>query len=305
VTTAQPTWLITGASGFLGANLGLHLAGRARRIAVTRSGSTPSHFDEAISGDLVDVDAWVPHLITRRPDVIVHAGAMAAHQDCERAPELAHLINAEATESLASAADACGARFVYISTDAVFDGRRGHYAEDEIPSPTSVYGRTKLAGEERARRATDALIIRTNFFGWSPSGTRSILEFFVNELGAGNRVRGFTDFTTTSAYAPVLAETIEALVSGGATGTFHVTSPDALTKYAFGVAVADEFGLDSGLITPTNADIHPPRNGDISLDVSRAEAALGRSLPTQVEGIRLAQRDTATLRQALWAAPGS
>jgi dTDP-4-dehydrorhamnose reductase len=230
---------------------------------------------------------------------------MAAHQDCERDPELAHLINAEATESLASAADACGARFVYISTDAVFDGRRGHYAEDEIPSPTSVYGRTKLAGEERARRATDALIIRTNFFGWSPSGTRSILEFFVNELGAGNRVRGFTDFTTTSAYAPVLAETIEALVSGGATGTFHVTSPDALTKYAFGVAVADEFGLDSGLITPTNADIHPPRNGDISLDVSRAEAALGRSLPTQVEGIRLAQRDTATLRQALWAAPGS
>ena len=305
MTTSQPTWLITGASGFLGANLGLHLAGRAHRVAVTRSGSTPSHFDEAISGDLVDVDAWVHQITARRPDVIVHAGALAVHQDCERDPELAHVINAEATASLASAAGACAARFVYISTDAVFDGRRGHYAEDEDPSPTSVYGRTKLAGEERARRVTDALIIRTNFFGWSPSGTRSILEFFVNELGAGNRIRGFTDFTTTSAYAPVLAETIDALVSMDAVGTFHVTSPDALTKYAFGVAVADAFGLASGLITPTTADIHPPRNGDISLDVSRVEAALGRSLPTQIEGIRRAHQDTATLRRALRTAQGS
>ncbi len=303
MTTSEPTWLVTGASGFLGSNLGVHLAGRAHRIAVTRSGATPPQFDAAIAGDLVDVDAWVQHITARQPDVIVHAGAMAAHQDCERQPELAHLINAQATASLAQAARACGARFVYISTDAVFDGTRGHYAEDDSPSPTSVYGRTKLAGEQQAHQATDALVIRTNFFGWSPSGRRSILEFFTTELSEGRRVRGFTDFTTSSAYAQDLARSICSLTDAQAAGTFHVTSSDAMTKYSFGVAVAEEFDLDPGLITPTEADILPPRAGDISLDVSKVQRMLGHELPTMREGIRSAREDARTLRQRLWDVP--
>ena len=147
--------------------------------------------------------------------------------------------------------------------------------------------------------ATDALVIRTNFFGWSPSGHRSILEFFVNELSAGHQVRGFTDFTTTSAYAQVLASTIVELTEQAATGIFHVTSPDALTKYEFGVATAQAFDLDSGFITPATADIHPPRNGDISLDVSKVQAELGHRLPTQREGLQQAKQDAMALRSAL------
>jgi len=305
VTSTQPPWLVTGATGFLGANLGLSLEGHSHRIALTRSGTTPQHYDTAIAGDLVDVEAWIPRVADVRPDVIVHTAAIAAHHVCEQDPGLAQRINAEATGVLAAAAEQVGSAFVYISTDAVFDGKRGHYCEEDAPSPTSVYGRTKLAGEHLAQHATDALVIRTNFFGWSPSGHRSILEFFVNELSAGNRVRGFTDFTTSSAYAPILAQTIRSLVTREMVGTFHVTSPDALTKYAFGVAVAEQFGLDSGLITPTTADIHPPRTGDISLDVTRVQQVLGGALPMQVEGLARAHADAATLRQALRPVPGS
>jgi dTDP-4-dehydrorhamnose reductase len=300
VPDQRPTWLVTGAPGFLGANLGLHLAGRVDRVGVARTlPSTPANYDEWIAADLTEPSALVAEIEQRRPDVVVHAAAMASHEACERDPGLADLVNAQAVGVISAAAQRAGSRFVLISTDAVFDGARGHYSEADEPSPFSAYGRTKRAGELLALASPGALVVRTNFFGWSPSGHRSILEFFVNELGAGNAVRGFTDFTVTSAYAPALCGYLERLVDLRATGVVHVTSLDALTKYEFGVTVAGEFGLDARLITPTTADVEPPRNRDLSLDVSRAESMLGAPLMRQRDGIARAHAEAGTLRASL------
>ena len=292
-----PTWLVTGAQGFLGANLGRHLQGRAHRLGLGRaSGPTlASTYDAWITADLADpaaVTAAADQIEALRPDVIVHAAAMATHEGCEADPEKARQVNALAAGELSRAARDAGARFILISTDAVFDGTRGHYSEDDEPAPFSVYGRTKLEGEQRARDVNpDALVVRTNFFGWSPSGTRSILEFFVNALTSNTPVKGFTDFTVTSAYVGALCEALEELASTSTTGPMHVTSPDALSKYEFGVAVAEEFDLDADLITPTTADVDPPRNRDLSLDVSLAQATLTTPLLTQREGITRARQE--------------
>jgi dTDP-4-dehydrorhamnose reductase len=302
--SSTPTWLVTGANGFLGANMGASLAGRAHRVGAVRSARDGDDlFDEYVAADLEDPATLVRAIEDRRPDVIVHSAAIASHEACEDDPQRARLVNTTASEALARTAASAGSRFVLISTDAVFDGSRGHYAEDDAPRPTSVYGRTKVEAEQAVLDATDALVVRTNFFGWSPTGRRSILEFFVNALSQGQQVRGFTDFTTSSAYAQVLAQTMWDLMAIDASGIVHVTSPDAMTKYAFGVAVAEEFGLDPGLITPTRSDIQPPREGDISLDVSRLQALLGRTLPTMEEGIRLAHADAATLRRTIAGTP--
>lgn len=296
----RPTWLVTGAPGFLGANLGLHLEGRVHRIGIARTARVAGgHYDEWLAADLEEPDAVAAAIEQRRPDVVVHAAAMASHEACESDPELAQRVNAHAVGVLSAATQRAGSRFVLISTDAVFDGARGHYSEADEPAPFSVYGRTKRAGELLALENPQALVIRTNFFGWSPSGRRSILEFFVNELGDGHAVRGFTDFSVTSAYAPALCDYLERLVALGATGLLHVTSPDALSKYEFGVAVAEHFGLDPHLITPTAADVHPPRNRNLSLDVTRAETLLGTPLMGQRDGIAQAHVDADTLRARL------
>ena len=298
--SGSPTWLVTGANGFLGANMGAFLAGRAHRIGAVRAPrGGDGLFDAYVAADLTDPTTLAAVIEETRPDVVVHSAAMASHEACETDPDAARLVNTTAPEALARAAARAGSRFVLISTDAVFDGSRGHYREDDTPNPTSVYGRTKVEAEQAVLVATDALVVRTNFFGWSPTGRRSILEFFVNSLSTGQQARGFTDFTTSSAYVQVLAEALWDLVAVDASGSVHVTSPDAMTKYAFGVAVAEEFGLDADLITPTRSDIQPPREGDISLDVSRAQALLGRSLPTMAEGIRLARAEAATLRRTV------
>lgn len=297
MTQQEPTWVVTGAAGFLGANLGRHLEGRARRVGLARATSIPPHYDEAITADLAniaDTERAAQKIERLRPSVVVHAAAMATHEECETDPDQAERVNATSTAIIARAAASSGARFILISTDAVFDGTRGNYTEEDEPHPFSTYGRTKLLGEQQALAANpDALVVRTNFFGWSPSGTRSILEFFVTALRNQNPVKGFTDFIVTSAYVGVLCQALEDLTATSTTGILHVTSPDALSKYEFGVAVAEEFGLDTSLITPTAADVDPPRNRDLSLDVSKAQVILGHELPTQREGIAQARTDEA------------
>jgi dTDP-4-dehydrorhamnose reductase len=298
---APPTWLITGAQGFLGANLGHFLKGRANRIGVARGEARSFQYNEFISLDLSRLDGIHDAVRLARPEVIVHAAALSSHEACESDPELAQRMNTEATERLAQAAEEVGARFILISTDAVFDGQRGNYRESDAVNPFSVYGQTKLEGEQRAADATNALILRTNFFGWSPTGSRSILEFFVNELSAGNQVSGFTDFSVTSMYAQHLAQAIWELAHTDATGIVNVASRDSLSKYEFGTKVADRFNLPSGLITPVASDPNaiPARSRDLSLNTERLASILGSPAPSQEEGIQQAFADSTGLQSLI------
>lgn len=287
-----PAWLITGASGMLGGHVGRWLNGRAHRIGWSRAGGPEGAFDSIQTVDLED-EANVHRLIAHvHPDVVLHTAALASHERCETDPAAARRLNAEIAGTMAAAARAVGARFIHISTDAVFDGKSGHYGENAPTNPFSVYGETKLLGEHLVAEADPgSLIVRTNFFGWSPSGSRSILEFFVNSLRRGEHVRGYDDFIVTSIYASHLAESLWALVATDARGVLHVASSDALSKFDFGRAVASAFQLDETLIERTSASAgnHATSRGrNLSLDTSRAAALLGQSLPTQEEGLRMA-----------------
>lgn len=284
-------WLITGATGLLGANACRVLAQQFEITAVTRQEVELTNAQHTLHVDLLNSNATQQAILEAQPSVILHAAALASHEECERDPELAYRMNVEATANVAHAAREVGATLIHISTDAVFDGKDGNYTEDSPTNPFSVYGKTKLEAENVARAYDRALVLRTNFFGWSPSGTRSILEFFVNNLERGQQVRGFTDFTVTSIYAPDLVETLPVLAGGDYRGVLHVASHDALTKYHFGRAVAKRFGLNPELIAPTASSavgLSTPRSRDLSLNVSRAEQILQRPLATQEGGVRRA-----------------
>jgi len=289
------TWLVTSARGFLGTNAGFSLRGKARLVGQARSASD-SNLYEAIHGlDLRD-SAQVGDLVREvNPDVVLHAAAISGHETSANDPEQAFAVNVVATQEIARAASDIGARMVHISTDAVFAGATGNYSEDDEPEPFSYYGETKLAGEDAVRQSVeDHLIVRTNFFGWSETGRKSVLEFFVNSLRAGTSVRGYPDFIVTSIYVRALLESIRQLGEEGAVGTLHVASSDALSKYDYGILVADQFGLDADLIDRQgpDPDAHAAsRSRDLSLDTSRAAAILGRPMQTQGEGIRQAYDD--------------
>lgn len=280
-------WLITGASGFLGANAVRVLSSGHDVVGLVRDVNTAPWCDQKVTADLLATDALERAVHEVEPDVVLHCAGMADHRACELDEDLAFRVNAVASGILAGAAAGAGARFVQISTDAVFSGERGWYGESDEVCPNSAYGRSKAAGEEAVLAAhPSAVIARTNFFGWSPNGHSSILEFFVRELGAGNRVPGYGDYTVTSLFVEDVVASIQTIVESGDTGFFHVVARDALPKADFGRAVAAEFQLDASLIDETPA---PGGRKDLSLRSDRLASLRGAPMPSQAEGIARAR----------------
>jgi dTDP-4-dehydrorhamnose reductase len=294
------TWLVTGATGFLGANF---TATTNHLTALTRSGNIPAGYDSHVNANLENEQELRRAVRSVKPDYIFHAAAISSHEEAESDPRRAFQINEDATRILAQEAHEVGAKLIYISTDAVFDGATGNYRETDQPNPFSVYGESKMAGEVAAMSATNALVIRTNFFGWSPNRTRSILEFFVNNLEANISIPGFTDFTVTSLYVRQCAEVIRQLAirttEQGESSTWHVASTDALTKYEFGVEVARTFGLNPELIvaqeSPGEGTLQVSRSRNISLNTTKTQRFLNDAglpqLKTQREGINQAKAE--------------
>ena len=151
--------LLLGKNGQVGWELQRALAPLGELIALDRHGS------DGLCGDLERLDALADSVQRLAPDLVVNAAAYTAVDQAENDAERAHRINADAVGVLARQAAALGALLVHYSTDYVFDGSGERpWREDDLPSPLSVYGATKLAGEEVIRTSgCDHLIFRTSW----------------------------------------------------------------------------------------------------------------------------------------------
>jgi len=281
--------LVTGASGLLGLNLSLRMHDKHQIIGVDRAklGNTP--FD-LIKLDLLDWGALPKLLDATEPVALIHCAANALVDACEQTPDSAATLNAVLPGKLAELCAPRGIKLLHISTDAVFDGtKEGVYAEDDAPNPLSVYAQTKLDGENAVLDANpDAIIARVNFFGWSLSGTRSLAEFFVNNLGAGKEVKGFDDVYFCPMFVGDLADTLIGMIEKSLSGRYHVVGSRAITKYEFGQAIARQFGFDEGLIHPisvSDAGLTAKRSTNLRLSVHKLSTALGRDIPDFSTGL--------------------
>lgn len=269
--------LVTGASGLLGLNLCLHLAEANQVIGSLHSRkliAPPFHMLEC---DLTNDSSIASLIKISRPDLLINCAAMANLDDCESYPKDAWRINSEIPGSLAALCKKKGIRFIHISTDAVFDGKMGDYTEEDNPNPLSVYARTKHEGERLvAVEYPDAIIARVNFYGYSISGRRSLAEFFLNNLQAGNLVYGFVDVMFCPLYVTDLVDTLMVMVGKELKGLYHVVSPESLSKYAFGVKIAEKFRLDKNFIQPKSViegGLLASRSRRLSLKIDKLEAA--------------------------------
>jgi dTDP-4-dehydrorhamnose reductase len=289
--------LVLGSSGFLGSYLGFALPGLGWQVAgISRDGAEffPGH-RHVNSADEID-----GLLQGGGYDLVINAIAMASHERCDTDPAQALLINATLPGRWSAACARTGMKFVHISTDAVFDGESTTpYDEADSPKPLGVYGTSKRAGEEAVSQANpDALILRTNFYGWSRAGNTGILDFFVNAFSQGTAITGFTDYRVSSIYTGDLVDAMVGAVSGDARGVFHAAASDAASKYDFGLAVAAEFGLDSSsMIAGTLADVATlvARGRNLALSTAKIEGLLGRPMPSSFSGLARARAERRAL----------
>ena len=282
--------LVLGSSGFLGSYLGFALPKMGHEVSGVSRRPVPNFPANQVREGLDDYSE-----IIRSGDyhLVINCVAVASHEACESASEIAGTVNARFPGIWASVATEAGASFVHISTDAVFDGSRAElYTESDETAPESVYGRTKVQGEQAVIAANpDALVLRTNFFGWSQSQRSGILDFFVNAFTHNTPITGFQDYVVSSLYMGDLAEAMIELVERGASGVFHAVSSTPLSKYDFGLTVANAAGLpaDSMVVgSLANATGLAPRGHNLSLSTTKVEEAVGRTMPTSEAGVQRA-----------------
>lgn len=280
--------LITGVTGLLGWTLvreGIsrhEVSGLARHLEVT----LPC---PATCVDITNEASVVEAIERFAPDVIIHSAAIASVDQCQIEPALARLVNVQGTLHLLRAVRGQACRFIFISTDSVFDGKKGNYVENDAPCPINVYGRTKLEAEEAVlAERTDALVVRTSFYGWNLLPKESLGEWILSRLCAGQTVPGFSDARFSPLFTEHLARLIYLLIPIRTAGVLHVASEDGCSKYEFAQRLAVQFGFSCQRVTAASlalASFAAPRPADMTLAVGQAKAILERTLPTVEEGL--------------------
>lgn len=278
-TCDTPVAWVTGAGGLIGSHLVRELERRgfpARVVPWTR---------ERL--DLTDARAVAQQLESDRPRWIFHCAAMSKSPACEADPAGARRINVDATRVLAESAP--GARILFLSTDLVFDGNAGGYAEDAGVNPLSTYAETKVEAERLLRRHANALAVRTSLnSGPSPRGDRSFDEEMLRTVRRGGNLRLFVDEFRCPIPASVTARALGGLALGTVTGILHVAGAERLSRWQIGQVLSQLHPELRGRIEAASLTEYsgPRRAPDTSLDCTKAASILGFSLPRFSEWIR-------------------
>ena len=288
--------LITGGSGYLGNKL-IDMAVNDWDVLYTYFNNPVKRLGaKGVSLNILDKELTLRLFQDFQPYAVVHTAY--SEEDLE--------VIIRGSRHIASASQIAGARLIHISTDAVFDGERGWYREDEIPTPIHPYGRAKLVseqtvaglrflpdGDEHPSKMLDlwnssltsgnTVIVRTSLiWGLSPidGKTRRIRDCLVNK----KRIVLFTDEYRCPIYVEELSAAILELLGLTFCGIVHIAGPERMNRYDFGIIMAKKLGLNSSFITPgLNRESGLVRPRDCSLDTSLARRLLNTKLSSPSE----------------------
>lgn len=239
---------MTGASG----QLGKELVRYPQRNGVEVIGLSHQEMDIT---DITLVRSKVREL---QPDVVIHAAAYTAVDLAESDPESAYRVNALGTRNVAIVAEETGAKLCYISTDYVFDGDAdGPYGEYDNTNPTSVYGKSKRAGELLVQGlSTRWFIVRTSWvFGcYGGNFVKTILKM-AEQL---ERLKVVADQTGSPTYTKDLSRFLLDLVATEAYGVYHATNSGQCSWYEFAEAILKEAGLRTPVVPCTTDEFPRP-----------------------------------------------
>jgi dTDP-4-dehydrorhamnose reductase len=265
----------------LGSNIVCEMQGKYEIFGVDKNLANPE-LQNQFNIDLTDADKIRVIIELVKPDFVIHCAALTNVDLCEEHYSLARDTNGFATKNLVSIINS-RTKFIYISTDSVFDGTRGGYSETDLPSPVNNYAKSKLEGEWFVEQeSSNYVIIRTNIFGWNRVKGQSFAEWIYNSLSQGKHISMFTDVIFSPISANTLSSFIDTLLNMDFTGRLNIGSDSSISKFNFGIHLARLFGLDSSLIAPVIVDtfnFKAKRPKNTSLDTSKAKSIFG-SLPS-------------------------
>lgn len=281
--------LVTGANGLIGRKV-IRLLTESKRHQIFATsqkriqlGSEVEFFTvNLVYSDLNKV------IDTLKPDVLVHCAAMGSPDACEVDRYSSSKINVEVTARLAAACRDYGVHMIFLSTDFIFDGKKGNYTEEDTPSPISYYGETKLDAENSILSLDIGVtIVRTSLvFGYDNHLSRpNIALKVVDHLKNRKQYKLPIDQFRTPTYAEDLASALMTLAEKRMGGVFNISGDQRISVYEFAKQIAATFEYDDSLLIPSlSTELAEPakRPIDSSLNISKAKSIIDYNpLPLQ------------------------
>jgi dTDP-4-dehydrorhamnose reductase len=262
-----PLALITGAAGLIGH----YLINTAPRWAPQWDVRGITRQDV----ELTDVSSVRRFWHDLHPQLVIHCAAQSRIGPCQQDPTLARRINVQATALLAELA--ADIPFLFLSSDQVFDGAKGWYAEADPVNPLNVYGETKVEAERIVLRNPRHSVIRVALnAGISPTGDRSFVEDMRNSVKAGTMLTLFTDEFRCPVPAGMTARALWKLIELDRPGLYHLGGAERLSRWEIGQALIPWYPELAAQIQPGSVKLHNgvPRPPDLSMQCDKLQGLL-------------------------------
>jgi len=251
--------LITGAEGQLGRILQLRLRESFNIIPTAKSPTKMAIKNRNVRQmDITNFNSVEACISAENPDVIINCAAMTNVDACERDHSAARKVNVEGVQNIVKAVNK-RTKIIQLSTDYVFEGKDGPYAESDPTHPISYYGRSKLEGENilRGSLSPHCILRGSVLYGDPVNDKPNFFAWVYDSLSKNNTINVVTDQTSNPAWLPALSDAIMKVILLNAEGVYHFGSDDHLSRYDFAVLIANVFGFDTTLINPVTSDSMP------------------------------------------------
>jgi len=283
--------LITGSSGFIGISLVQYLKNNYNIIGLDIDDSSKYLCKYFIKIDITNKDKLEKVFTIYNIDYIIHCAFDKSLKNCEENKKRAYNINYIGSKNLYEFSKKYNSKFIFISSDQVFDGKNGFYLENSKTNPINYYGKLKLDIEELIKSDKCSSICRTALvFGEIPSSQKTlfnnlkdsntlvvqgyIVQHIIYKLSNKSIIKLPIDDFITPTSANMLSLQIKTIIENNLYGTFHCCGSESISRYEFGIKIANHFLLDKSYIQPIeHIDKLRPKN--VSLDFTYSENILG------------------------------
>lgn len=279
---AKTKILIIGASGLLGSKIYEKFSKHYKLIGTY----SKNKHDNIYHYGLTKKDLTI--FKETKPDIVIHTAGMTKLDPCETNKEEAYKVNVEGTENIVKGCKLNNSKIIYLSTDFVFDGKKGDYKEEDETNPLSYYAKTKLKSEELIKNSGLDYIIPRVAVLYGAKQNNKLVSWCIDQLKNKEYVTLIADHIRTPTLVDNVAEALNVLIQKNKQGTYHIAGSEKLSAFSMGVRIAEVFNFDKKYLKPITSHRFQqiaPRPRDSSLNIEKLQKE-GIKMSSFVEGLR-------------------
>ena len=280
--------LVLGGSGLIG-NFFIHNS--INHEIITTFNKTKINASNAISKKINLPEDWAKLqdlILEEKPDVVLNSMAFSNIDFCEINKEEVYALHVKITEKITALCSKINSKIVFLSTDYVFDGKKGNYTENDKTNPINYYGHTKDLAEKIILKNENNLVLRTAMVYGSSSKVR-FLRYVIENLKKDQEINTYDDIFNSATLLDDLTNGISKAIEFDASGIYHIVGSSCVSRFDFAKTVAKVFNFNENLVKPVSilsAKLKAKRPINPCLNNSKASKTFGIKFSSINEGIK-------------------